>query len=53
MQPGLRFDRGAERGQLGLIALGQLGLELDEPLDDATTLDDIDLVEAQLDTRRG
>ena len=52
-QPGLRFDRRAERGQLGLIALGQLGLELDEPLDDAATLDDIDLVEAQLDTRRG
>ena len=52
-QPGLRFDRGAERGQLGLLALGQLGLELDEPLDDAATLDHIDLVEAQLDTRRG
>ncbi len=40
-------------GKLRSIALGQLGFELDEPVDDAAACHDVDLVEAQLDAGRG
>ena len=42
-----------ERLQLLLVALRQLGLELDEPIDDPAAADDIDLVEAELDAALG
>ena len=49
-----RRIRGEHLGQAGeprLVALDQLGLELDEAVDDARAGDDVDLVEAQLDAR--
>ena len=45
-----RLERGAERRRASrLVALWQLGLELDEAVDDPAAGHDIDLVEAQLD----
>ena len=46
---GFRVERSAERLELLLVALLQLGLELDEPVDDASATHDVDLVEAELD----
>ena len=40
-----------ELGQPALVALDELCLELDEPIDDPRADDDVDLVEAQLDPR--
>ena len=49
----LGIERGAERLELVLVALLQLGLELDEAVDDAAAAHDIDLVEAELDAAPG
>ena len=45
----LGIEGRSERLQLLLVALRQLGLELDEPIDDPAAADDIDLVETELD----
>ena len=49
--PGRRRGSASSALERGLVALDQLDLELDEPLDDPAPGDDIDLVEAQLDDR--
>ena len=47
----VRGEDVGQRHQPLLGALHQLGLELDEAIDDPRARDDIDLVEAQLDPR--
>ena len=51
LEAALRFDRLAERREVGAIALHQLGLELDEPVNDASAGDHVDFVETQLHAR--